>query len=372
MSSPATISILMLPEPGHFLPTLGLATSLRRRGHTVRYVSLPCFQRFFVQHGFAFQPVLAHIFPDEPVTNLFETSKGLVSLGRLAAPRQTAGTPLDVLALLMPELRAQRSDLLLCDSLLNASRCEALTRELKTRGILLATQLGRGCHSSTLPEVVLCPRELEVPDDGPIQAGRYYAEPAVYRRRAADGFPWDWLDSGRSLVLGCLGTQCVDYPDAPRVMSAIVDAFDGLPSHQLVLATCGLDLPARAIPTNVLVVRSVPQLALLRRASLLITHGGLGSIKEAILARVPMIVIPFTYDQPANAARVTYHQLGTRLSPDACSPQAIRSLVQAMPGSNTRAGMSAMSAIFHRAESRPRAAHFIEACLSDGDAMPTP
>lgn len=45
----------------------------------------------------------------------------------------------------------------------------------------------------------------------------------------------------------------------------------------------------------------------------MITHGGLGTVKECIHQQVPMIVIPLQYDQPINAARVEHHQLGISL-----------------------------------------------------------
>ena len=44
----------------------------------------------------------------------------------------------------------------------------------------------------------------------------------------------------------------------------------------------------------------------------MITHGGLGTIKECILLGVPMVVFPLMRDQPFNAARVAYHGIGLR------------------------------------------------------------
>ncbi len=65
---------------------------------------------------------------------------------------------------------------------------------------------------------------------------------------------------------------------------------------------------------RVYLFRSVPQLDVLTYADLFITHGGLGSIKESILANVPMLMYPVhtDYDPIGNAARVEYHGLGLR------------------------------------------------------------
>jgi zeaxanthin glucosyltransferase len=61
---------------------------------------------------------------------------------------------------------------------------------------------------------------------------------------------------------------------------------------------------------------SVPQLSVLKLASVFITHGGLNSIKESIEAEVPMLVCPAyaTYDHDGNTARVVYHKLGLRIT----------------------------------------------------------
>jgi MGT family glycosyltransferase len=56
------------------------------------------------------------------------------------------------------------------------------------------------------------------------------------------------------------------------------------------------------IPENFTVAQFVPQLAVLRKADVFITHGGMSSISEAVLNRVPMIVVPNTIEQSINAA----------------------------------------------------------------------
>ncbi len=60
----------------------------------------------------------------------------------------------------------------------------------------------------------------------------------------------------------------------------------------------------------------VPQQDVLTYTDLFITHGGLGSVKEAYYANVPMLVVPLNrnVDQPGNAARVKAYGLGNRLN----------------------------------------------------------
>lgn len=63
---------------------------------------------------------------------------------------------------------------------------------------------------------------------------------------------------------------------------------------------------------NLLVVKQVPQLSLLAISDIMITHGGLVSIKECILSNTPMLVYPLNGDQYGNSARVLANGLGLR------------------------------------------------------------
>ena len=79
-------------------------------------------------------------------------------------------------------------------------------------------------------------------------------------------------------------------------VGAKADALDGP----------GLD----PIPPNFRVHRAVPQLRLLPLCTCFITHGGMGSVMEAIHCRVPMLVVPFYGDQMHNAQSVERAGLG--------------------------------------------------------------
>jgi hypothetical protein len=56
----------------------------------------------------------------------------------------------------------------------------------------------------------------------------------------------------------------------------------------------------------------VNQLDVLRYSDCFISHGGLGSIKEAIKMKVPVLAYPLDYkwDQPDNAHKIVFHKLG--------------------------------------------------------------
>lgn len=67
----------------------------------------------------------------------------------------------------------------------------------------------------------------------------------------------------------------------------------------------------------------IPQIDILKYADLMITHGGLGSIKECMDAGVPLLVVPINQelDQPGNAARIEANGLGKRIFLDATPKQ---------------------------------------------------
>ncbi|RNA13479.1 glycosyl transferase [Brachionus plicatilis] len=71
------------------------------------------------------------------------------------------------------------------------------------------------------------------------------------------------------------------------------------------------------IPDNVALFEFVPQIEILKRASLFITHAGMNSSSEAVHYGVPVICIPIKADQPLCAIRLADDlKLGVRLDAD--------------------------------------------------------
>src|SRR5258706_14217271 len=94
---------------------------------------------------------------------------------------------------------------------------------------------------------------------------------------------------------------------------------------------------------------------------MMITHGGLGSIKECILFGVPMMVFPLGRDQPRNAARVVYHRLGLRADIRNVSTDIIQSLIDRVdrdPSFKTSAEV--MGKRFRELEGMQRGAKLVE------------
>jgi len=83
-----------------------------------------------------------------------------------------------------------------------------------------------------------------------------------------------------------------------------------------------------SIPSNAIVVREAPQIQLLKRAALCITHAGLNTTLESLANGIPMVAIPIGYDQPGVAARIGYHGVGEFMDIENLSVERLRLLIQ--------------------------------------------
>jgi zeaxanthin glucosyltransferase len=121
-------------------------------------------------------------------------------------------------------------------------------------------------------------------------------------------FPWEKLN-GKALIYASLGTL---VNGLNNVYGTILEAVGEFPEMQVVLSV-GSNLDPGdlgPIPSNTIVVRIAPQIELLKRAALCMTHAGLNTALEALAQGVPMVAIPIAYDQPGVAARIAYHGVG--------------------------------------------------------------
>ena len=82
------------------------------------------------------------------------------------------------------------------------------------------------------------------------------------------------------------------------------------------------------IPNEILIVKFAPQIEILKRASLCITHSGMNTTSEAVHYGVPMICLPNAADQPWVAYRISDELgLGIRLHTPTVSPNQIKDAI---------------------------------------------
>jgi zeaxanthin glucosyltransferase len=155
---------------------------------------------------------------------------------------------------------------------------------------------------SQLAIVTQQPAEFEYPRQNLPQhfhfTGPYHNKTS---RKPVD-FPWDLLN-GKPLIYASMGTLQNQLND---VFVAIATACVDLDA-QLVISLGGASLEGLpALPGNPIVVSYAPQLALLERASVAITHAGMNTALECLTYGVPMVAIPITNDQPGVASRIAW------------------------------------------------------------------
>ncbi|TBL79026.1 macrolide family glycosyltransferase [Paenibacillus thalictri] len=82
------------------------------------------------------------------------------------------------------------------------------------------------------------------------------------------------------------------------------------------------------IPANFIVRDYVPQLEVLQRAKLFITHGGMNSTSEGLYYNVPLIVLPQSADQPVIARRVAELGAGLHLNQQTLTAEELRAAAE--------------------------------------------
>ena len=121
-------------------------------------------------------------------------------------------------------------------------------------------------------------------------------------------FPWERL-TGEPLIYASMGTLMNGRADVFRKIVAGVAKQQGT---QLVLSIGDQLDPEQIgpVPSNAIIVNQAPQLELLKRTSVCITHAGLNTVLESLAQGVPQVAIPITFDQPGVATRIAAKKTG--------------------------------------------------------------
>lgn len=166
-----------------------------------------------------------------------------------------------------------------------------------------------------IPEFILSPRELDYPDRK-IEQNQVYLGPTVYFNRfeVTDNEVKKFIQR-KNLVLCSMGSYDSKYQGIRlEFLKKVIQAFKENPEYN-VLISLGNDININTknqLPSNILLSQNVPQLKVLKSCAAMICHGGMQSITESIVNNVPLIVYPLNpkLDQPGNAARVKFHNIG--------------------------------------------------------------
>lgn len=362
----STCGFFVYPAEGHVNPNVPLLAELVRRGERVVAFTTSRFQRHFAEAGVEFRdcgPILAE-YP-------WPTSGGLSPA--LAARLECAE---QLLPHLLEQLQAERPDYLLLENgavwgvlagqilkLPCVSVCVAgmalsdrmmseddflrllyarAPQEVVLQGLLGLAALRRAAKRLDVRYGTHAPGPLEslanVQPLNIVLTSRMFQSMAerfddsyAFVGRGTDRppstveFPFGRLDS-RPLVFISMGTE---FTQLPHFYRACFDAFATMPV-QVVMAI-GRRVRAEdlgAPPDNFIVADYVPQIALLERSAIFVSHGGSNSVAESCVSGVPMLLHPQAADHFVNAQRVAELEAGLLL--DRPAPARVRELAEAL------------------------------------------
>jgi zeaxanthin glucosyltransferase len=178
---------------------------------------------------------------------------------------------------------------------------------------------------SQLAQITQQPAELEFPRKN--LPKNFHFTGAYYNTSAREPvfFPFEKL-TDKPLIYASMGTL---QNRLLGVFKSIAEACNHLDA-QLVISLGGSASPEslQGLPGNPLVVRYAPQLELLQKAILTITHAGMNTTLESLSNGVPMVAIPITNDQPGVAARLAWAGVGEVVTLSRLSVPRLRTAIQ--------------------------------------------
>lgn len=137
-------------------------------------------------------------------------------------------------------------------------------------------------------------------------------------------FPWERLPDGKPVVYVSFGSQIWYQPELFR---KVADA--AAPLGVTVVLNAG-GLAGEDWPAHVVAVPYAPQLALLPRVSVLVTHAGANSVMEALAHGVPVLASPVCNDQPLQTWFLERSGAGRRVDLASAPVEATRDALAAL------------------------------------------
>ena len=402
----SSIVFLIDNKEGHIIPSFKLAHSLRKRGHEIIYLSIVDNEQIVKSQGFRFYPLFRDIYAE----GFNQANK----IGMDNEQRDKMGKHLSkIMSGALDSFFAEvRPDLLIITVFL---RMEAIllyhkyditpvimTTYLRSTGMTFAEEcmhivlnlpgdtateivefiMSMGIPftslrellkpASTFHELILCPKEFDMNPSPFPDEHVHHLGPSIFEKRifGSHSEPVS-VDPEKKIIYASLGSYAVIYGKASsdffENMINIMKEEEFTNFHLILSTGHEFDVSVlKGIPDNVSLVKWAHQTDILKRASLVMTHGGLGTIKESIFYGVPMIVFPMLYDQLRNAVLVDYHTLGISEEIEEISKDSLKSAILYVLNSQLiHAGIKKMSAVFQEKEGSPLGTELIEKLLSE-------
>jgi zeaxanthin glucosyltransferase len=217
---------------------------------------------------------------------------------------------------------------------------------------------------STVAQIAQLPAALEFEIDHRHPLLHYTGPFIDAEQRPEIDFEWDRLD-GRPLVYASLGTL---QNGAEGVFRIIAEACASLPVQLVISLGGGIDRNRLGVLSgDPMVVNYAPQLELVKRAAVVISHAGINTALESLAEGVPMVCIPMGNDQPGVASRVAMRGAGLVVHLRKLNAKRLRSAVRAvLEDESYRCAARKLQACIQQVDGLAQAADIIEDVLKIG------
>lgn len=210
-------------------------------------------------------------------------------------------------------------------------------------------------HAEAL-NIICIPRVFQPASDS-FDERFVFVGPSIQPHVEDTDFPFNLLDQ-RPLLYISLGTV---FNDRLAFYRQCFEAFGDQP-WQVVLSL-GEKVEQESlgpIPANFLVRSYVPQLEILRRAKIFLTHGGTNSVMEALYYGVPLVVLPQPFEHKITGLRVVELGLGHTIDEKVLTARMLRDAVATVASDTTiRHNVERMAHILHHVGGSKQAADAI-------------
>ena len=334
------ILFINLPYHGHVVPTIGLVQELIKQGCEVTYLMPFDWEEKVAESGAKFYGYKNHRQLSEQIKNAYATAESIVEqfdfiiyeqfffLGKHLAEKYNKPVARIFTApvtneKLMKEFITSKGPLSIFKHKWIA---RAFTQDI-AKGISMKTD-------NWLDEIIYNPPELNLvytlreyqPYESEFPEEQYkFLGPSIYERKAES---FDFVKGINPVVYISLGTV---IKGAVSFFQNCLEAFRD--ENIDVIISVGKNFDSRKlknIPSNIHIYKSVPQLEVLNKADVFVTHGGMNSVSEALVYGVSMVVIPFVSDQPVNAQCIEKLGVGKRLEYSEVNKDTLKEYVQSV------------------------------------------
>ena len=139
----------------------------------------------------------------------------------------------------------------------------------------------------------------------------------------------EFLDGGEPPLVFTLGSAAVLAAGNFYEVSATAAMRLGIRAV-LLIGTDPRNLPRQALPEHICTAEYAPYSALFSRAAMVVHQGGVGTTAQCLRTGKPMLIMPYSHDQPDNARRMLRLKVARVIERDDYTPTRVARTLKSM------------------------------------------